>query len=381
MIYLIIYNTDIVRKIDLLCLGLKTNLFAKNIYDRQNPFDLTRTGNVGLQLRIGKSKLVTNVPVFNKFTENSPFSIIHLDDETYEIINSITNDRFPIEIIDTPKWYYEKLEKGNHVGQYVLREGEHTLISSITNSCGYIYNNLQCRFCAIGANSSNIDESEGVRFNNVLEAILIAIKYYPNSFRSINLTGGNTLSSDRGLSKYLDIVKSIRDVSDIPICIECSPPEDNDSLLKLKKAGANAIMMNVEIWDMKLRKLFMPGKAIIPVSRYIDAWRYSVKLFGRGNVSTVLIIGLENEAVEQNAIEKILNCDVMPSIMPFRPNDGAVLENFRIPDPSVVYRLTQYAAKKARELNISIYDSPGCIGCGACATENDIIAQEENYDE
>lgn len=383
MIYLTNDDVDIVRKIALLCFGLKSNSFSESIYDGQNPYDLTRTGNVGLQLRIGKSRLVANIPVFNRFTERSPFSIIQLGDKKYEIINSVTNDHFPIEVIDTPKWYYEKLDNGNHVGQYVLREGEHTLISSITKSCGYVYNNKQCRFCAIGANRDrNVEESESTRFNNVLKSLLIAIKDYPDSsLRSINLTGGNNFNSDRGLARYLNIVKSIREVSNIPICIECSPPEDNVFLLKLKEAGANAVMMNVEVWDRKLRELFMPGKATIPISRYIEAWKYSVQLFGRGNVSTVLIIGLENEMVEYEAIDEILKCNVMPSIMPFRPNDGAVLENFRIPEPDVVYRLTHYAAKKAKELNMSIDNVPGCIGCGACAAEKDFILQEESYNE
>ena len=63
----------------------------------------------------------------------------------------------------------------------------------------------------------------------------------------------------------------------------------------------------------------------------------------------------------------------MPSIMPFRPNDGALLEAFPKASPTAVLELTQYAAKKAKEYGIAPQGAPGCIGCGACAAELDLI--------
>lgn len=363
---------DIELKIQLLCYGLRTNENVNRIYDFQNPYDLTRTGNVGLQLRVGESRLIANVPVFNKFTSNSPFAIDEVSDDRYSITNSITNTSFPIEIISSPKWYLDTISNGNHVGQYILREGEDTLICSITKSCGYVYQQQQCRFCAINENNShNTDESESDRYDSLIEAIEKVLKSPIPEVRSINLTGGNTLDSDKGLYRYIKIIRFIRSLSDLPICIECSPPETNDSLQILKNEGVNAVMMNIEVWDDKLRKMYMPGKSKIPVKRYIDAWKYSVNTFGKGNVSSVLIIGLEHESIDKEAIDYMLSCGVMPSIMPFRPNDGAILENFRLPDPKVVYALTEYAARNAVIQGLSFDRTPGCMGCGACAAEID----------
>lgn len=373
---------DIKNKIELLCYGLRTNETVEHIYNLQNPYDLTGTGNAGLQLKVGDSRLIANIPVFNKFTSQSPYSIETDCNNNYFVKNLITEECFSVEVVQSPQLYLDTISNGNHVGQYILREGADTLICSITKSCGYVYHNQQCRFCAISANSThNTSENEDERYDSLLEAIEIVLKSPIPEIKSINLTGGNTLDSDKGLNRYLRIIRYIRSHSNIPICIECSPPETNDSLQLLKDESVNVIMMNVKLWDERLREMYMPGKSKISVGRYIDAWKYAVKAFGKGNVSSVLIIGLESELVEREAVDKILSYGVMPSIMPFRPNDGATLENFRLPDPKVVYKLTEYAAKSAKIQGISYEHAPGCLGCGACAAEKDFISIEENENE
>ena len=363
--------TDITRKIELLCWGLRKNRTVEDVYDRQNPFDLTRTGNVGLQLLIGSSRIVANVPVFNRFNDESPFTMLK-EGEEYYIKNDITNDIFCIYPMETPNWYMQEVSKNKFAGQYLLREGTETLICSITNSCCYVPRNLQCRFCAMGSNSvKNIAESSNSRRLNIIKSIYCALADPQNSATSINLTGGNSYELDRGSKKYLEFVEAIRKKSDIEISIELSPPSDMSSLLALKEVGVNAVMMNIEIWDEKIRDIIMPGKAQIKREEYIKAWSYAVGLFGKGNVSSVIIIGLENNKSVKDAIDTMTSIGVMPSIMPFRPNDGAVLECFPTTNPHDVAYLTSYAVECAKGKDISIINTPGCIGCGACAAELD----------
>lgn len=360
------------EKIQLLCYGLRTNELVEQIYDIQNPYDLTRTGNVGLQLLIGDTNLVANVPVFNKFTQFSPFKLNNNDGKLM-VENEKSGEKFPFQIIQTPRWYKNSVRNGHAAGQYVLREGTSTLICSITDSCGYVAKNMQCRFCAIGKNSNNWDESYDNRKQNILQAIRYATEDNQEIETSINLTGGNTYADDRGAARYNEFISEIRKFSSVPICIELSPPKTNDPILKLKLAGANAVMMNIEVWDEQIRAMIMPGKSQILRDRYIEAWKYAVEIFGVGNVSSVLIVGLESKESAKNAIDEMIACGVIPSIMPFRPNDGAVLENFPITNPELVFELTEYVAKKIRKSNINVVVLPGCIGCGACAAELDFL--------
>lgn len=364
---------DVYRKIELLCYGLKANDVVEELYDKQNPYDLTRTGNVGLQLLVGKRELVANVPVFNHFTDKSPFSLQRCDNRLYAI-NENTGINIEIRALDAPAWYKKKVAEEHYAGQYLLREGVNTLICSISNSCGYIAKNAQCRFCAIGKNTlNNTNESDQERKCNIIKALSIAVKDAQKIEKSINLTGGNTFSDDRGASRYLDFVKSIRSETSMPVCIEMSPPKSNTSLIALKEAGVDGVMMNIEVWDEALRQMYMPGKALIRRSEYIDSWKCAVKLFGKGNVSSVIIIGLENKESVKGAIDKMIELGVMPSIMPFRPNDGAILEKFPVADPQLVMELTEYVADKSLNNRINILDSAGCIGCGACAAEKDMM--------
>lgn len=363
---------DIYQKIELLCYGLKTNDIAEEIYDKQNPYDLTRTGNVGLQLLVGKGELSANIPVFNHFTDKSPFSLHRSNDRLYAI-NENTGANIEIQALDAPSWYKKKVAKEHYAGQYLLREGGNTLICSISNSCGYIAKNVQCRFCAIGKNANYFKESDQERKTNIIKALSIAVKDAQKIETSINLTGGNTFSDDRGALRYIDFVRSIRLETLMPVCIEMSPPKSDTSLMALKEAGVDGVMMNIEVWDESLRQMYMPGKALIHRSEYIDSWKCAVKLFGKGNVSSVIIIGLENKESEKEAIDKMIELGVMPSIMPFRPNDGAILEKFPVVDPQLVMELTEYAVDRSLKNQINIMDSAGCIGCGACAAEKDMM--------
>ena len=89
---------DIIRKINLLCNGLQTNKYVEEIYDCQNPYDLTRTGNVGLQLLTGESRLVSNVPVFNKFVEESPY-VLEKEGDKYFVKSISDGDRLERNIM------------------------------------------------------------------------------------------------------------------------------------------------------------------------------------------------------------------------------------------------------------------------------------------
>ena len=369
-------KTDLFRKIELLCYGIRNEAIVDMVYSQQNPYDLTRTGNVGLQLLIGESKLAANVPVYNRFTEKSPFTLKQWNSDII-ISDNRTETSFPIVTIMSPPWYMDDVGDGCCAGQYVLREGLNTLICSISDSCGYAAKGTQCHFCAIAHHSEhNVREGRQSRIKHIKKSLSAALQS-SEEVGSINLTGGNTITVDRGASRYIEYIQAIRKKSAIPICIELSPPGNLSSLQQLKDTGADAVMMNVEIWDKKYRKAVMPGKSIISREEYVTAWEYAVKLFGCGNVSSVIIVGLEEANSVKEAIDCMTDCGVVPSIMPFRPNNGAMLENHETVQPELVDELTQYAAEKILANHIQVKHLSGCIGCGACSAELDYVKKDE----
>jgi len=191
------------------------------------------------------------------------------------------------------------------------------------------------------------------------------------------LTGGNLYTSDRGASQYIRILKEIRSLSNIPVAIEISPPEDLKILEDFHKFGATAIEMNVEIWDDRIRKMMMPGKAQIKREYYIEAWKKAVEIFGKGNVGSAIIIGLESLESSFEGIKAMIDVDCLPSIIPFKPSSGAILEKFRNCSPAEVVSATKYATKLLAEKGLSSMNGPGCIGCGACTLESDFLKYNE----
>ncbi len=167
------------------------------------------------------------------------------------------------------------------------------------------------------------------------------------------------------------ILKEIRSISTLPIAVEISPPDDLSILESLHKCGATAIEMNVEIWDEKIRKMMMLGKAQIEREYYIEAWKRAVEIFGKGNVGSAIIIGLESLESSLEGIDAMIEVGCLPSIIPFKPSTGAILEKFRECSPESLLIATKHAVKllKIKDLN-PIYGA-GCIGCGACTLESD----------
>ena len=368
--------SDVRKKIELLCLGLRRNIVVDEVYDKQNPYDLTRTGNVGLQLQIGAAKIAANVPVLNKFCDNSPYSLGSLGKDYFLVDDRGSSSE--ISIIQSPSWYMESLGSGCYAGQYLLQEGVDTLIASITDSCGYVTNGTQCRFCAISHNSkNNVKESPASRKNHIKDALRLALQDV-KKYASVNLTGGNTFTPDHGALGYIEFIEAIRNVSDIPICIEMSPPDNIIYLKKLHDAGASAVMMNIEMWNEDDRKYIMPGKSVIQKADYMRAWEDAVRLFGSGNVSSVIIAGLEDESYVREAIVSMTEVGVIPSIMPFRPNDGSAMQKHPTTNPDLVEGLSKYAAEMIIKKTIPINNLPGCIGCGACSVELDFAKLRDN---
>jgi len=357
-------------KVNLLCYGVITNNVVDRIYKYQNPYNQTRTGNVGIQMLLGDNRLPMNIPVYHRFTENSPYEITEFDG-AYYICQVGENKRLvQLHCIPPPSWYMDSISGDKHAGDYILQEGTSTLIASITSSCLYADKGGACAFCAIAENCSR-DEDDNIRQIHIIQAIDCALKNSIEKTASINFTGGNSFSDDRGITSYFTFVEHIRSISNIPICLEVSPPKTLEVIDESVKKGVNAFMMNLEIWDEKLRKLFMPTKSNIKRDEYLSALERAVHLVGKGNVSSVLIVGLERESSVLEAISELIKIGVIPSIMPLRPNNGTILEKFILPSPDVVMNLTTEVAKRLKSNGFSMRNLPGCIGCGACASEHD----------
>lgn len=109
------------------------------------------------------------------------------------------------------------------------------------------------------------------------------------------LTGGSTLDPADETRRYLPVVEAVRRaVGDrLRVTIGCGAVDAPDSA-RLRDAGADSCCYNLEVWDPATFAAACPGKhRHVGRARWLDALTGAVDVFGRGNVATALVAGLE----------------------------------------------------------------------------------------
>jgi biotin synthase-related radical SAM superfamily protein len=162
------------------------------------------------------------------------------------------------------------------------------------------------------------------------------------------------------------IVTAIKHHTKVPVSVSCQPI-NNENMRCLAEAGAERIGIAL---DAATKKLFSQVKGAEANGPYTWENQFkqlseAVEIFGKGKVSTHLIIGLgetENDAV--NLIQRCVDMDVSPALFAFTPVRGTKLETKPQP-PVELYRRIQLARYlivngHARAENMR-FDGAGCL--------------------
>lgn len=355
------------RKIDILCHGINiddSGLLAY-YYKCQNPHETKRTGNSGLQIKLGDERIAMNVAVFKEFCKDSPYQLFK--DSFGRLFIKDFRDSWFCSIYcpeEAPFWYLESVSQNEVIGDYVLLEGDFTAITSITKGCDYFSVKKPCKFCAIGAEIQDFFKRKEILINALKRVAT------DKQITNIHLTGGNTCNNDRGLSRYFDFVTSIRSINnEVKIAVEFSPPVlelQNSLFIKLKELGVDSITLNIEFWNDEKRKEYMPIKGMISKQDYISAFRNGLRVFGENKVSCGFIIGLENLNDTKRGIETVSSMGVVAEVYPFKPNSGSIMENLTCTETSEIIEASLFADVCMRKYRVKPYLCSGCVKCGAC---------------
>jgi hypothetical protein len=121
---------------------------------------------------------------------------------------------------------------------------------------------------------------------------------------------------------YFEYIKAIYKILDdygikekIPIHLTCMPPSDLSLIKQLKDEGLDTISFNLECVSEKYFNRYCPGKAkSYGYSNMRNALNYAVNEFGKGNVFSITIMGIEPSEVFLPGIEKLLSDDIVPTL-------------------------------------------------------------------
>ncbi|MEU0495575.1 MSMEG_0568 family radical SAM protein [Mycobacterium sp. NPDC006124] len=275
-----------------------------------------------------------------------------------------------VGVIDRPAFYDLRTAEGISYEAIARLHGRDVLATTVVQTCVRYGVDDRCRFCSIEESLRTGATTAVKRPHELAEVAEAALRM--DGVRQMVMTTGTSAGADRGARHLARCVRAVKAVvPGLPIQVQCEPPADVAVLTELREAGADAIGIHVESLDDEVRRRWMPGKATVPLAQYRDAWREAVRIFGRNQVSTYLIVGLGEDPDELVAgAAELVEMGVYPFVVPFRPHPGTLatdVDGAVAPDAATVEKVSREVANVLRLAGMAGADQKaGCAACGAC---------------
>src|SRR5580692_9781196 len=267
-----------------------------------------------------------------------------------------------------PRFYQRSTADGIAYSKIATLHGRDVLATTILQTCiRYQSRTKTCQFCAIGqslAAGRTIERKTPQQLGEVAKA---AVEL--DGVKHMVMTTGTPPGRDRGAAILAESATAVKAAVDLPIQGQCEPPDQDVWFGRMRAAGIDALGMHLEVIAPELRARIMPGKAQVPVARYLEAFATAVPVFGRGQVSTYILAGLgdSKEAILATC-EQLIGLGVYPFVVPFVPISGTPLESHPAPTPAFMHEILGALARMLRLCGLKATDiKAGCGKCGACS--------------
>ena len=280
-----------------------------------------------------------------------------------------TDTGLSLEVVRRPRFYDLSTADGVRYEQIARLHGKDVLATTVVQTCIRYAEEQRCRFCAIEESLRSGATVAAKTPAQLAEVAAAAVRL--DGVRQMVMTTGTTTGPDRGARNLVRSVKAVlAAVPGLPIQVQIEPPGDLTVIDELRAAGAQSIGIHVESLDDELRRRWMPGKGAVPMAEYEAAWDRAVRVFGRNQVSTYLLIGLGEDPDELVAgAAGLIERGVYPFVVPLRAMAGTLAHRDGIPGPapSLVRDVTARVAALLKQAGMFGADQKaGCAACGAC---------------
>jgi radical SAM protein (TIGR04043 family) len=267
-----------------------------------------------------------------------------------------------------PRFYDLATADGVPYSKIAVLHGRDVLATTVLQSCvRYQSRTKTCQFCAIGQSLAAGRTIERKTPSQLAEVAKAAVEL--DGVTHMVMTTGTPPGKDRGAAILAESAVAVKAAVDLPIQVQCEPPDDDAWFGRLRGAGADALGLHLEAVTEAVRRRIMPGKAQVPVERYFSAFEAAVPVFGRGQVSTYILAGLGDTREEILGVcERLIGIGVYPFVVPFVPIAGTPLESHRTPSPAFMAALLAPLAGMLAAGGLTAMGvKAGCARCGACS--------------
>jgi radical SAM protein (TIGR04043 family) len=308
------------------------------------------------------------VPVHTAPAFESPFLIEKPDNAGRSRVSRHGEVVGEVSFPHRPRFYDLKTADGVPYSQIAVLHGRDVLATTVLQTCIRFQSRTKtCQFCAIGqslAAGRTVAHKTPAQLAEVAKA---AVQL--DGVRHMVMTTGTPKGDDRGAAVLADSAATVKAAVDLPIQVQCEPPEDDAWFGRLRSAGADGLGMHLEAVTPEVRQRIMPGKAQVPLAKYMASFRAAVPVFGRGQVSTYILAGLgDTPQAILSMCEELVAIGVYPFVVPFVPISGTPLESHPAPSAAFMHAILQPLSRMLVESGLKSVDiKAGCGKCGACS--------------
>jgi radical SAM protein (TIGR04043 family) len=309
------------------------------------------------------------VPVHTHGAAKSAYVATPPDRRGVSILKSADEIVCEISFPPQPRFYGLATANGIPYWKIALLHSRDTLATTVLQTCvRYGNSRTKCQFCAIGE-SLAAGRTIARKTPDQLAEVAAAAQRL-DGIANVVMTTGTPPTGDRGAAILSESATAIKRATNLPIQAQCEPPADFSWFPRMREAGVDSLGMHLEAWDEDVRRRIMPGKAEVPRTFYLEAFKAAVKIFGRGQVSTYLLAGLgDDEASLHEAARVLIDLGVYPFIVPFVPVSGTPLASHRPPSAEFLRNVLGPVGQWLTEAGMtSDTVKAGCVKCAACST-------------
>lgn len=348
---------------------------------------------VDLQIGSGENLIIINSPTSIRYVEFSPFSLHHSN--TYPGKFCIYYYGKPL--IDDVGIFPADKNQANHLADNTHSFAEIAYLSTdrlrvhLTNACCFKLQGRDksqggegCQFCNIEVNN-NPNEIRPRDIQEVVEQYIadrnqIVSQYSSNErpvmLRHFLLGGQSRADCDNVMIETAKVLKKYR----LPIYAMTLPLKEH-MVRTLVQHEVLEYAYNIEIFNERCRKKYMPGKSRYSVDQYMNALIMTRGILDGVNraenlrvVRSMIIVGLEPYKDMLEGIQKLIDNNIEPMLSIFRPLPGTPLEDLNAPTIRSVCELFYFVSRKLFEASENRGDDFRKLGPECTCCQNNTVS-------
>lgn len=265
---------------------------------------------------------------------DSPIEL-RFEDGQYNVYDRNTLLFEKIDFAKRPAYYDRKTSDGTAMRTVAADYGYGGMFVSYSNECSLKDKGMDCLFCNINATKDIYAQAQDIKWKTPQQVGETIAAGYAQGFDHLTISGG-FIPERREVEYYIDVAEAIQEAlgkDDFNGTACVGAPEDLSVFDKYKAAGFRTMATNLEIWNEKIFDVICPGKAQLCGGRknWLDALDYEVDVFGKYNVRSTMVSGIEPKESLLEGVQYLTEHGVVACVSQWYVNVGSPLEGHRTP--------------------------------------------------